>query len=243
MVYSDQYHLKYPNDKDPADPKPRKLFSGACLSILITFCLSSNAFAAETFNQVMAKAGILRATNQDLAALPFFAKAVEMRPKSAEAHGGLGWTLFRLGNLDKAQEEAELAIDLDPKCADCHQIVAIIYYAKGMMEEARQEFKTALILDPKKHCRGCNSMEIFLGAEMPRTSGGLIIPDFKKAMEEKARKAASKKKGTAKGKTSANSNRVVPAGGATNPKSTNTKNDTKRKPAVTPSVQSVKPNN
>lgn len=176
----------------------RKPLWGACLSILITFSASSNAFAAETFNQIMAKAGILRATNQDLAALPLFAKAVELRPKSAEAHGGLGWTLFRLGNLEKAQEEAELAIDLDPKCADCHQIVAIIYYAKGMMEEARQEFKTALMLDPKKHCRGCNSMEIFLGAEMPRTAGGLIIPDFKKAMEEKARKAAVKTKSTLK---------------------------------------------
>lgn len=186
--------------------KTRKLLgSGACL-ILITFCLSSNAFAAkgkkppDPFNEVMVKAGFLRATNQDLAALPFFAKAVEMRPKSAEAHGGLGWTLFRLGNLDKAQEEAELAIELDPKCADCHQIVAIIYYAKGMMEEARQEFRTALILDPKKHCRGCNSMEIFLGAEMPRTVGGLNIPDFKKAMEEKERKArpAKAKKNIAK---------------------------------------------
>lgn len=196
----------------PKDSKTRKLLSGTCFSILITFCLSSNAFAAETFNQLMAKAGVLRATNQDLAALPLFAKAVEMRPKSAEAHGGLGWTLFRLGNLEKAQEEAELAIDLDPKCADCHQIVAIIYYAKGMMEEARQEFKTALMLDPKKHCRGCNSMEIFLGAEMPRTAGGLIIPDFKKAMEEKARKAALKKKGTPKPKASSNNKGIAPAG-------------------------------
>lgn len=165
----------------------------------------------------MTKAGILRATNQDLAALPLFAKAVEMRPKSAEAHGGLGWTLFRLGNLEKAQEEAELAIDLDPKCADCHQIVAIIYYAKGMMEEARQEFKTALMLDPRKHCRGCNSMEIFLGAEMPRTAGGLIIPDFKKAMEEKARKAALKKSETAKKsvKTSAKNPVSTPLKGST----------------------------
>jgi superkiller protein 3 len=79
-------------------------------------------------------------------------KAVEINPKSAEAHFILGRLLYRLGRDEEALSSLRRSTEIDEKFAEAYYLASQIYLKQGREEEARREmqnFRTAKHQDPK----------------------------------------------------------------------------------------------
>src|SRR5258706_15433551 len=112
-------------------PLPPTVITG--LAIALSFfvlleagidCLPSNAASKTGYDRLMEEAQGLKKTRQSAAALPLFKRLVKMRPRDAEAHAGLGWVLFELGQVDPGMQEEVKAIGLNPKSANAHHHLA-----------------------------------------------------------------------------------------------------------------------
>ncbi len=76
-------------------------------------------------------------------------KALELNPKSGEAHASLGFFyLFWDWNIIEAERHFKQAAALSPHYATGHQWYAALFAASGMMSAAKQQIQTALELEP-----------------------------------------------------------------------------------------------
>jgi tetratricopeptide (TPR) repeat protein len=82
------------------------------------------------------------------AALPFFQQAVELRPRFAEAHIGLGTTLKAMGKTNAAQQEFRAALDNPPTTPSGLVSLGNVCYEEGWTNEAISNLEAALNLDP-----------------------------------------------------------------------------------------------
>lgn len=58
------------------------------------------------------------------------------------------WLALKMGDHEKSQRLAELAIDQDPSVARHHMVMGWVHRAKGEMAEARRSFQKALRINP-----------------------------------------------------------------------------------------------
>ena len=74
--------------------------------------------------------------------LPLARRAVEPKPKSAEAYYVLGKVLDKLGQEAEAMEVLQHSTQIDPQYAESHYLLSRIYLRQGHEDQARQEMKT-----------------------------------------------------------------------------------------------------
>jgi TolB-like protein/DNA-binding winged helix-turn-helix (wHTH) protein/Tfp pilus assembly protein PilF len=75
-------------------------------------------------------------------------KAIEINPRSAEAHASLGLVLSHRWAWAGAEAEFKRALELDPQYANAHHWYADYLSMKGRHDEALAEARRALDLDP-----------------------------------------------------------------------------------------------
>ncbi len=71
------------------------------------------------------------------------ARALELDPQLAEAHGARGFALLQLRRLDEAEREFKAAIELDPSQFEARYFYARACFAQGRLEEAAGLFQEA----------------------------------------------------------------------------------------------------
>src|SRR5262249_32640448 len=81
-------------------------------------------------------------------AIVYFLKAIEIDPKSANAHSNLGALLCDdKRDYDGAIAWFHKAIDIDPRYADAHSNLGTALRFKGQLDEAIASYKKAIDLD------------------------------------------------------------------------------------------------
>jgi tetratricopeptide (TPR) repeat protein/serine/threonine protein kinase len=76
-------------------------------------------------------------------------KAIELDPKSADAHNRLGQALRTQGKLDETIACHRKAIELDPKLAQAHKDLGHALFDQQKLAEAVAEYRRAVVLAPK----------------------------------------------------------------------------------------------
>lgn len=84
---------------------------------------------------------LLNTVNRASEAVPLLTKAVEIQPKSAEAHYELGRAQFALGRFDDARGQLEQAVQLNPGDSPTHYLLGRVYTRLGKPEQAAEQFK------------------------------------------------------------------------------------------------------
>jgi tetratricopeptide (TPR) repeat protein len=74
--------------------------------------------------------------------LPLARRAVELKPKSAEAYYVLGRVLDKLGQEAEAVKMLQHSTQIDLQYAESHYLLSRIYLRQGREEQARQEMET-----------------------------------------------------------------------------------------------------
>lgn len=83
-------------------------------------------------------------TNRNLdKALDYINRAMELKPDNGYIQDSLGWAYFRLGHLERAQEELLGALVLLPNDPHIHEHLGDVYQALGLVEKARAAYKEA----------------------------------------------------------------------------------------------------
>jgi Flp pilus assembly protein TadD len=88
------------------------------------------------------------AGGNDRGAVHMLRKALEINPKSTEAHVELGSALLRLGKLEQAVPHYEEVLRLDPRDYRAHNDLGVIRLRQGRLDEAKEHFWNALRLYP-----------------------------------------------------------------------------------------------
>jgi len=83
------------------------------------------------------------------AALAAYQRAIELDPKLAAPHNGIGNVQSDLGNYEAALAAYRRAIELDPKYAHPHNGIGNVHYQLGNYEAALAAYQRAIELDPK----------------------------------------------------------------------------------------------
>jgi eukaryotic-like serine/threonine-protein kinase len=92
---------------------------------------------------------LLKAQGKLDAAIARHSKAIELDPKSASAHNGLGNALIGQKKLDEAIACYRRAIELDPKSASAHNGLGCALFGQKKLDEAIACYRRAIELDPK----------------------------------------------------------------------------------------------
>lgn len=82
-------------------------------------------------------------------AISAYVRAIELDPKFAHPHSGLGNLYSFLGRYEEAIASFERAVELDPKDAASHNKLGNLYSFLSRYEEAIASFERAAALDPK----------------------------------------------------------------------------------------------
>ncbi len=85
-------------------------------------------------------------------AIAAYQRAIELDPKDAYLHNGLGNVYRDLGHYEDALAEYQRAIALDPKFDDPHNGLGSVYAELGRTDEAIAEYQRAIELDPTFAC-------------------------------------------------------------------------------------------
>jgi len=78
-----------------------------------------------------------------------YRRALERNPSNAPAHTGLGWLLMRLGQSERALDEAKRAVELDPLSAQAHNALGALYIYASRYHEGIAALEKALALAPE----------------------------------------------------------------------------------------------
>ncbi|MGA7990150.1 MAG: tetratricopeptide repeat protein [Thermoanaerobaculia bacterium] len=82
-------------------------------------------------------------------ALELIRKAVDLEPSNGAYLDSLGWVYFRIGRLDKAEENLVAASTLNPDDATVEEHLGDLWEKKGDLARARESWKRALTLKPE----------------------------------------------------------------------------------------------
>lgn len=80
--------------------------------------------------------------------LSFYSDILKKSPDVPMMHVDLGWTLFKMGNLESALREYSIALKIRPDLAEPHNNIGLIYEQRNQISEAIQEYRAALDIDP-----------------------------------------------------------------------------------------------
>ncbi|MBI5483415.1 MAG: tetratricopeptide repeat protein, partial [Deltaproteobacteria bacterium] len=78
----------------------------------------------------------------------FYSDVLSKSPNVPMMHVNLGWTYFKMGRINDALREYNIALAIKPDLADPHNNIGLIYERQNLVNQALQEYKTALALDP-----------------------------------------------------------------------------------------------
>jgi Flp pilus assembly protein TadD/mono/diheme cytochrome c family protein len=81
-------------------------------------------------------------------AIAEFERAIEVRPRFAEAYNNLGVMLQSEGRLDAATELYRQALSIKPAYAEAHNNLGVMLQAQGKLDEAIAHFREAVRLNP-----------------------------------------------------------------------------------------------
>jgi tetratricopeptide (TPR) repeat protein len=79
-----------------------------------------------------------------------YRRALEIKPKDAEAHRDLGNVFLKEGKLDEAISEYQKALEIKPNFLGARSNLGGALFQKGQMDEAVEQFQKALELRPEK---------------------------------------------------------------------------------------------
>jgi tetratricopeptide (TPR) repeat protein len=148
-------------------PKERWLRSSICVGLLIVLGMTSwqRTWVYESpetlWTDTLAKnpdswighsnlgEALLKKGKLDEAILEY-QKALEIKPKDAEAHRDLGNVFLKKGKLDEAVLEYQKALEIKPNFLGAHSNLAGALFQKGQMNEAVEQLQEALELRPEK---------------------------------------------------------------------------------------------
>ncbi|MFN8005695.1 MAG: tetratricopeptide repeat protein [Terriglobia bacterium] len=99
----------------------------------------------------------LYAHGQTTEAIDWYQKAIQIKPKWADAHKNLGIAFDALGKQDEAFQNFILAAQFDPSMADAHNNLGTILFQRGKYEEAREQFEWCIRLNPQ-HVEAHNNL-------------------------------------------------------------------------------------
>jgi tetratricopeptide (TPR) repeat protein len=87
-------------------------------------------------------AGLSALKTDDYArALPHFLNALKRFPDAANLHNELGYTLRKLGRLDKAFEHYKRALAIDPRHRGAHEYIGEAYLMQGDVASAEKHLE------------------------------------------------------------------------------------------------------
>jgi cytochrome c-type biogenesis protein CcmH/NrfG len=89
-------------------------------------------------------------------AVPYYLRAIRLRPDYSFAHANLGVALLGEGRLRDAEAELSEALRLNPELPEVHYNLGLVYAKLGRFDEAIKQFEESLRLAP----------ELTLGREM-----------------------------------------------------------------------------
>lgn len=78
-----------------------------------------------------------------------FKRAIELNPRSSEAHRQYGWYLSIVGRHDEAIAEAEFAHELDPLSLNANNDLGMAYCFAGHHDKAIVQLRNTIELEPK----------------------------------------------------------------------------------------------
>jgi TolB-like protein/Tfp pilus assembly protein PilF len=113
-------------------------------------------------------------------------RAVELGPRSADAHYVLGFAIRVQGDIDRALAENETAVILNPNHAPGHAGIGICWIMRGRPREALPYFEHAFRLSPRDPLRA--GWHTWVGVAY------MMLGDDRKALEESKRSAAANPK-------------------------------------------------
>ena len=96
----------------------------------------------------MTNLGVALATGKAVDAVSAFRRAVELQPRSADAHRNLANALLDGEAFDEAAAQAEQAVRLTPDDAVAHELLGLALAVKGKLDAARAELERSLEIDP-----------------------------------------------------------------------------------------------
>ena len=78
-----------------------------------------------------------------------FARAIELSPNFAYAHGRLSYMFYKADDGEQAAAQAQLMVNALPESSDAHKWLGLAFSAEGDGEGALREYGKALKFDPK----------------------------------------------------------------------------------------------
>lgn len=103
-------------------------------------------FVGQKKDTSFADAAAALATKKWSEAVGLFDKTIKKNPDNPSAYVGRSRAYLRLGELDKALEDANKAIEIKPNSAKAYGQRAIIYKLQGKFDEAFKDFKKSVEL-------------------------------------------------------------------------------------------------
>jgi Flp pilus assembly protein TadD len=103
---------------------------------------------ASDVSGIYSQAKLLAGQKDFFNAKPLYEQVVSAEPGSAEAHNGLGYVCYELGDLNRAESEYIAAIVLDPGLAQAYNNLGIVNYHRANYASAEVYYKKAIELKP-----------------------------------------------------------------------------------------------
>lgn len=79
------------------------------------------------------------------------AKALDLDPQLAEAHGANAELLLAMKRFDEAEASIERALELKPSYANAYASYSTLFYMQGKVDEALTQMRKAIELDPQEN--------------------------------------------------------------------------------------------
>jgi Tfp pilus assembly protein PilF len=77
-------------------------------------------------------------------AAPHLQWLIENKPGEALPHAGMAFILLQQGQVDAAQEQAQIAINRDREAPEGHLAMGVVLLRKGQPVQAREQFRIAM---------------------------------------------------------------------------------------------------
>ena len=77
-----------------------------------------------------------------------FRRAIELKPKSSDAHAYYGWDLISVGRVDEGVAQSNRAVELDPLSIEVNQTVGQNFYYARHYDQAIEQLRKTLDMEP-----------------------------------------------------------------------------------------------